>query len=159
VSKRDNSKKDQFLKSITAFTIEDVWADISCRCRFNFSYLDITQQYSQDPSGWDEENLQKLFGKLKHYSSQPLSYWQQQTVGSHKNHVLEVYGAFPRKSKFTHPSHVPADVDWARFRLDGKKRFIGFMVPKGHCMFPNSFVENTFYVVFLDPEHMFYLGK
>lgn len=75
------------------------------------------------------------------------------------NHVLEVYGAFPRRSEFKHPHHVPSDVDWARFHLDGKKRLIGFTIPKDLCSIHQRFDGNTFYVVFLDLEHKFYATK
>jgi hypothetical protein len=139
--------------------LKDVWPDISGRCRFNFSYFHSNQEYATDLATWDENNLQQFFSKLRLYSQNPLSYWQQQAIGSHKNHVLEIYGAFPRKSGFNHPAHVPSDVDWARFRLDGKKRLIGFTIPKSYCTSDSHFDYNTFYIVFLDLEHKFYLGN
>lgn len=159
MSKRSNSRKDRFIESIVPFSLEDVWPDISSRCKFNFSYFDANQKHATDFTTWDEDNLQRFFSKLRSYSQYPLSHWQQQAIGSHKNHVLEIYGAFPRKSGFNHPPHVPSDVDWARFRLDGKKRLIGFTIPKSYCTADTSFDDNTFYIVFLDLEHNFYLGN
>ncbi len=57
---------------------------------------------------------------------------------------------------YSTPPHVPSDVDWARFRLDGKKRLIGFTIPKSHCRQDSRLDDNTFYIVFLDLEHNFY---
>ena len=159
MSKKSNSRKDKFLSSIAPNSLVDVWSDISSRCRFNFSYFDANQEHATDLATWNEDNLQQFFSKLKSYSQYPLSYWQQQAIGSHKNHVLEIYGAFPRKSGFTYPLHVPSDVDWARFRLDGKKRLIGFTIPKSYCTPGTNFDDTTFYVVFLDLEHQFYQGN
>lgn len=159
MSKTSNSRKERFIKSIVSFSLQDVWTDISGRCRFNFSYFDANQEYAADLATWDKDNLQRFFSKLRSYSKHPLSYWQQQAVGSHKNHILEIYGAFPRKSGFNHQAHVPSDVDWARFRLDGKKRLIGFTIPKSYCTAESHFDNNTFYIVFLDLEHKFYLAK
>ena len=157
MSKKNNSRKDKFIESIVSFSLQDVWPDISGRCRFNFSYFDANQEHATDVATWDEANLQRFFSKLVSYCNYPLSYWQRQTIGSHRNHVLEIYGAFPRKSGFIHPAHVPSDVDWARFRLDGKKRLIGFTIPKCYCTADTHFDDTTFYIVFLDLEHKFYL--
>ena len=157
MSKISNSRKDSFIKSIPLDSLEEVKADICSRCKFNFSYFDANQKYATDLEGWDENNLQLFFSKLKLFSRFPLSHWQHKVIGSHKNHVLEIYGAFPKKSCFKHPPHVPSDVDWARFRLDRKKRLIGFTIPKSHCVNNTFFDENVFYIVFLDLEHKFYL--
>ena len=157
MSKKNNSRKDKFIESIVSFSLQDVWPDISGRCRFNFSYFDANQEHATDVATWDEANLQRFFSKLVSYCNYPLSYWQRQTIGSYRNHVLEIYGAFPRKSGFNHPAHVPSDVDWARFRLDGKKRLIGFTIPKNYCTSDSLFDDNTFYIVFLDLKHQFYL--
>ncbi|MDD4302216.1 MAG: hypothetical protein RBQ89_03455 [Sphaerochaeta sp.] len=158
MSKGSNSRKNRFLNAFVKFSLEDVQSDITCRCKFNFSYFDTNQEYGADLATWDEKNLQQFYSKLKSYSAHPLSYWQQQNVGSHRNHVLEIYGGFPKRSGFVHPSHVPSDVDWARFRLDGKIRLVGFTIPKSYCKEQTGFDYNTFYIVFLDPEHKFYLS-
>lgn len=157
MSKGSNTRKNRFIRNISRIALEDPDHDIASRCKFNFSYFDHSQQYAEDISTWDENNLQILFNKLKYFSCNSLHYWLQQRVGSHRHHVLEIYGAFPHKSEFTHPCHVPSDVDWARFRLDGTKRLIGFTIPKHLCLHNDSFDCNTFYVVFLDLHHKFYL--
>lgn len=148
MSKTSNSRKNKFIESIAPSSLEDVWSDISRRCTFNFSYFDANQEYATDFTMWDEENLKLFFSKLRSYSQCSLSHWQHQGVGSQKNHVLEIYGAFPRKSGFTHPPHVPSDVDWARFRLDGKKRLIGFTIPKNYCTADTNFDDKKHSISF-----------
>ncbi len=74
------------------------------------------------------------------------------------------YGDFPRKSNFFHPKNVPHQVYWGRFRLDLDLRLLGFVVPDDYHGKTNiktgmTYDKNTFYVVFLDPEHNFYITK
>lgn len=77
------------------------------------------------------------------------------------------YGDFPKKSDFKHPNYVPHDVRWARFRMDGAFRLVGFLVPKelhNKCKKDKEneeylFDRNTFYVVFLDKDHRFYKAE
>jgi predicted component of type VI protein secretion system len=78
--------------------------------------------------------------------------------------MLANYGAFPAKSSFTHPKYIPHQADWARFRLGSKVRLIGFTVPAELHKTPHRksgelFDKNTFYVVFLDRDHIFYLTE
>jgi len=58
------------------------------------------------------------------------------------------YGDFPPKNKteFTHPSHVPEDAQWARIHINGKQCLAGHVV------------NNTFYLVFLDENHRFWIS-
>jgi len=74
---------------------------------------------------------------------------------------LEVYNQFPSKSDFSHPQFVPHEAMWARFRLEGSTRLIGFMIPAeydgtAHQKTKMLFDSNVFYVVFLDKDHRFY---
>jgi hypothetical protein len=85
-------------------------------------------------------------------------------IGKGGGTVLSIYGAFPQKSKFCHPKHVPHQVCWGRFRLDFSGRLVGFILPaeydgKYHAKTGKRFDCNTFYVVFLDANHSFYIGK
>ncbi|MCW3085176.1 MAG: hypothetical protein JWP12_2542 [Bacteroidetes bacterium] len=59
------------------------------------------------------------------------------------------YGDFPAKEKteFTHPKHVPDDAKWARIHVNGTH------IIAGHIF------KNTFYVVFLDAHHKFYISE
>jgi hypothetical protein len=54
------------------------------------------------------------------------------------------YGAFPLKSGFRHPRHVPPDAVWASMHIQSKE-CVG-----GHV------IGNVFYVVFLDCDHKFW---
>lgn len=77
--------------------------------------------------------------------------------------MLAIYGDFPKKSDFKHPKHVPHQVKWARFRLESADRLVGFIVPysydgKTHSTTNFKFDYNTFYVVFLDENHRFWLS-
>ena len=154
-----NSRTERYKENFPKISLTE--SDIGERCKFNFSYFDYSQEPATNIMEWDERNLQDLFGKLKEYSKSPLSHWAKQRIGSKRNHILEVYGAFPSESRtdFSYPSHVPGEVDWARFRIDSSKRLIGFLIPKGYCSNDNQFDNNTFYVVFLDLHHKFYKTK
>lgn len=166
------TKKTSFLNSIPQETLE--MSNIASRCKFNFSYLDISQQHGKSLIDWNEKSgnslLVKLNEKLKHYSKEPLEYWKNEPVGKGKKggdgarqHVLEIYGDFPDNSAFIHPRHVPLGVNWGRFRLESDARLAGFVIPdnlaeKVDCN-GCKFDINTFYVVFLDEHHKFYLTK
>lgn len=100
--------------------------------------------------------------KLKHYSKEPLTYWLHQRVGGGSRKILAIYGSFPTKSAFVYPKHIPIEAEWARFRLEGDMRLIGFLVPQrlahtAHTKTGAIFDCNTFYVVFFDDSHKFYL--
>lgn len=69
---------------------------------------------------------------------------------------------FQKKSDFKHPLYVPFEAQWARFRINNLSRLIGFVIPakshaKQHSTTHEYFDKNTFYVVFLDRNHRFYL--
>lgn len=80
------------------------------RCKFNFSYFINDDESGQDFNDWNQEELVKLFNKIKEYSKSPLSYWKTQNVGKYK--VLVNYGSFPRGTDFTEPKHIPIEVEW-----------------------------------------------
>ena len=153
-----NAKKASVLNALPQSDIET--SDIATRCKFNFSYFDANQEAGQDFCDWDNpsglNSLVTLLNKLKDYTKEPLSYWENQKI-------LVNYINFPENSDFTHPAHVPHDVSWARFRLGSKVRLAGFMIPEKIATEINRTVvkdflydSNTFYVVFLDREHLFY---
>lgn len=155
-----NTKRDSFLSSIPTSSLDSDEDTLSARCKFNFSYMDCTQKAGQSFDDWSPELLLSLCNKLIEYSKQPLRYWANQRVGGGGYKVFEIYGNFPKKSDFKHPKHVPHQARWARFRLEQKVRFIGFVVPdnyneKRHDKNGALFDSNTFYVVFLDQNHLF----
>lgn len=166
MGKFDNKKKDDYLKSIPTCGLDN--SDIAARSKFNLSFFDDSQSAGQSFSVWGATigitSLENLLEKVKAYTKEPLSYWKNQRTGAGGLKVLEVYRKFPKSSSFTHPAHVPHDVEWARFRLGNKVRLIGFVIPKSFSskeykhtdkeIYPYD--SNTFYVVFLDKDHNFY---
>lgn len=159
-----NSKKVAKLSSFSKVSIDDIKDKLTERCKFNFHYMDFSQPAGQRFEDWNVDQLTKLLDKLKNYSETPLKYWltQAQSVGKRSHNVLEIYGNFPLKSEFTHPKHVPHQAQWARFRLENLVRLIGFVIPneyhgQAHDGTKQMFDCNTFYVVFLDRDHKFYV--
>jgi len=157
-------KKQNFLSSIPQDTLKD--SDIINRSKFNFSYFD-TNPPGQDFSDWNttsgNSKLVKLVNKLKEFTREPLSYWENQKIGKGKRGgkgkrqaCLEIYKDFPKKSGFKHPPHVPEDVWWGRFRIDNDTRLAGFVIPET-LNAKHDYDCNTFYVVFLDENHQFYM--
>jgi hypothetical protein len=165
MSKFDNKNKSNFLEKLSSLaSLADEDNDLTSRSKFNFSYFTSDQEAGQKFHEWSHKQLYELLGKIKEYSAQPLEYWQQQRVGAGGLKVLAIYGGFPHKSSFTHPSHVPHQALWGRFRLGSKLRLIGFVVPNEchktlHKNTNEFFDKNTFYVVFLDQNHKFYLSE
>lgn len=156
-----NDKKERFLANIPTCSLESETDILTARCKFNFAYFE-KQSASQSFEDWDHNNLSKLLNKLKDYSKEPLTYWMQQSCGAGK--VLTIYGSFPTKSEFAHPKHVPHQASWGRFRLESKVRLVGFIVPnvyedKAHPQTGKRYDCNTFYVVFLDANHKFWLTE
>lgn len=141
-------------------SLEDSNNDLTIRCKFNFSYFDSSQDAGQKFSDWIHKQLFELLGKIKDYTAKSLDYWRQQRAGN--SWMLLIYGGFPPKSDFVHPKHVPHQAQWGRFRLGSKLRLVGFTIPTElhktlHKKTGEFFDKNTFYVVFLDRDHKFYL--
>lgn len=155
-------RKDSFLGSLPVLSLDS--GVIADKCKFNFSYFDSSQPLGQDFADWSHLELVKLLEKLKNYTGCSLEYWRNERTGGGGLKVLEIYGAFPKRSGFTHPKHIPHDVLWARFRLENLVRLVGFVVPKSmkcqeHVKMKEPYDSNTFYVVFLDKDHKFYLTE
>lgn len=158
----ENSKKTGFLNRIPTSSIESESDRISQRCKFNFSYF-CTQPAGQSFDDWTELQVRNLLDKFTHYSKESLKHWEKQSIGK-SGSVLAIYGAFPAKSDFSHPPHVPHEVLWGRFRLDHSMRLVGFVIPekfdgKTQAGSGKAFDSNTFYIVFLDRDHRFWKGK
>jgi hypothetical protein len=163
--KFNNSKKNNYLENFPTASFDSDNCNHASRSKFNFSYFDSSQEAGQDFCSWTHEQLHKLLHKLVEYTKHPLSYWMHQRVGAGGLKILEIYGGFPSRSDFYPPKHIPKNVQWARFRLEGDMRLIGFIIPseldgknsKANTNF--SFCGNTFYIVFLDEKHRFYKTK
>ena len=59
---------------------------------------------------------------------------------------------------------MPHQANWGRFRLESDMRLVGFVVPNEYHDLINEktklrYDKNTFYIVFIDPSHGFYLTK
>ena len=161
MAKKGNNKKASFLASIPKISLNASDNDLAQRCKFNFSYFVNDDESGQDFQEWTHEELIKLLDKLKEYSKFPLNHWKTQYVGKYP--VFVNYGsAFPTNTDFKEPKHIPMEVEWCRIHLENKPRLIGFIVPDSyHDVVQESssfrFDKNTFYVVFLDKEHKFYM--
>ena len=154
-----NARKDAFIEAIATASIDAADDRLTEKCKFNFAYFHV-QEASQAFEDWSGAQLAKLLNKLTEYSKQPLAHWKTTSVGK-SGTVLSIYGAFPTKSDFSHPKHVPHQAEWGRFRLESAVRLVGFVVPhshheKRHPATNHPFDCNTFYVVFLDKDHKFY---
>jgi hypothetical protein len=152
---KPNKAKDRFLKSFPDLSVADHADRLANNMAFSFQYFDISQEPASGFSDLTEEQLRKTILKIQSYSANTIEYWKNQRIGGGGNHVLEIYGDFPRKSDFMHPKSVPSDVLWARFRLESDMRLIGFFIPHDLCA-EHKLAKNIFYVIFIDEHHRFY---
>lgn len=155
-----NPQRIKFFEKISQITISS--DDIHERCRFNFSYFDGTQEAGLDFSNMSAEDLAVFLEKLKNYTRSSLNYWRNERCGGKRGlRILADYDdGFPENSDFTHPKKVPTDARWGRFRMENMLRLIGFTIPASavdkHGKKLPALDLNTFYVVFIDPDHRFY---
>ncbi len=154
--KHSNPKKENKLKNFPKNSLETSLETIKGVLSFNFKYLDSSQ--GQKFSDLTIEQFSKLIEKLKWYSNESRLHWESERIGNKDNKVLTVYQNFPKNSDFYHPKHVPADVKWARLRLEGDMRLIGFMIDKNDAQ-KFQLNSDVFYIVFLDLYHRFYISK
>jgi hypothetical protein len=152
---RHNPQRESFIERAKKLDTIDVVSNKFLNVAFDFQFFDKTQVAGQDFSDWSPDQILKLIDKIKGYCKETLAHWNKMPVGQGRNHVLEIYGTFPAKSEFTPPLHVPIDAKWARFRLEGDMRLIGFVVPNEKCE-EHKLPKNIFYVVFLDAYHKFF---
>lgn len=161
-----NKRKDTFLKKFSTVSIENANNNLASRCKFNFSYFTYGDNAGQNFDEWPCDKLQKFLTKLRHFSVETLEHWKVTRIGSGKKKrpVLVVYDSYPTNSDFTQPAHIPHQAKWARFRLEQGCRLIGFIIPDEYNHTnqnntPYKFCTNTFYIVFLDENHRFYITK
>ena len=111
---------------------------------FSFKDFDIKQiPPGQSFDEWQEDKLLSyMIQKFGHICNLNIVEAQQQRV-------LKIYDEFPENSDFKHPQHISDEVKWAVIMdIKGQKGRVG-----GHI------IDNTFYVVFLDKEHKFYITE
>ena len=119
--------------------------DESRRSCFKISFrdFDASQKYASSFLDWQNCGwLSKAVETLQGYCNPPLL---QQADGD----KFAIYGSFPPSDKtmFDYPRGVPEDANWARIHILNKAVIIGHIV------------GDTFYVVFLDKTHKFWLTK
>ena len=156
--KHNNPKKTKKVENFPRDSVDMVFPVIKELLSFNFKYFDGSQSAGQNFTAWTKEQLEKLFEKLKWYSSDSKLHWQKTSLGHGGLHCLEVYGDFPSGLAFTYPKHIPVGVQWARFRLEGDMRLIGFFLDKNDIPKEDENFTRIFYIVFLDAYHQFYNG-
>ena len=154
--KHSNSRKDRKIADFPKDSVETVYKTIKGLLSFNFKYLDSSQ--GQKFSDLSNEQFSKLIEKLKWFSNEDRTHWENERMGNKDGRVLSVYNEFPKKSDFHHPTHVPAGVKWARLRIESDMRLIGFLIDKEDV---EKFKLNpdVFYIVFLDLYHRFYISQ
>lgn len=157
----NNPKKDKFLNLFPETCIEN--SDIELRFKFNFSFFDDTQMHGSAFNNLAPGVLADIMEKIRCYTRHDLNYWRHQRCGAGGLKILADYGAFPIKSNFDHPKSIPNNVNWCRFRMETFSRLIGFTIPGGYIDTPKKeslpYDPNTFYLVFIDLEHNFYLTE
>lgn len=68
-------------------------------------------------------------------------------INSKMGDKFKEYGEFPKNSGFKYPRHIEKDVNWAALHITGQNVLGGFIY------------GNTFFVVFLDKDHQFWITK
>lgn len=158
-SRFQNKRKKKALKGFDKPSIDNEDDTLTKRCKFNFSYLDETQKAGYEISKMSQKGLRDLVTKLKEFSLESIKHWEEQ-----KRYTA--YGKFPPpdKTEFIWPKSVPHQAFWGRFRIAGKFRLAGFTVPsdygdKLHDKTGKRYDYNTFYVVFIDKDHKFWISE
>ncbi|MDE6668371.1 MAG: hypothetical protein K2K26_01660 [Muribaculaceae bacterium] len=111
--------------------------------KISLAYFDSLPMYASGFKDWQKAGLlSKALETLQGYCKRPL---RQQIDGD----KFTVYPSFPppAKTRFTYPKHIPEDAEWARIHINGPAVLIGHIV------------GDTFYLVFLDKTHKFWLTK
>ncbi|TDQ11291.1 hypothetical protein [Pedobacter metabolipauper] len=111
--------------------------------KVSFQYLDKTQQYGSDFKDWQKEGLlSKAMEVLQGYCCSPL-------VDQIDGHKFAIYGRFPKitHTRFELPKNISEDAVWGRIHVTG------IAILAGHI------IEDTFYIVFLDKTHKFYITQ
>lgn len=115
----------------------------SANFKLSFQYFDSSQKYGSGFKDWQKDGLlAKACDVLQGYCCKPL---REQVDGI----KFAIYSGFPGFgfTKFKFPIHVPVDADWCRIHITGIAILVGHVV------------GDTFYLVFLDKTHQFYLTK
>ncbi|MCI5222564.1 MAG: hypothetical protein D3924_07825 [Candidatus Electrothrix sp. AR4] len=112
---------------------------------FSFKDLDETQPKNnpQSLTSWNEDNLLKIFIKRLRELSKLT---RDEAI---KQQQIKIYGDFPINTDYYHPKHVDDNVTWSVIKaVGGQKGVIAGYI-----------VESTFFIVFLDQNHRFWVSK
>lgn len=115
----------------------------SSNFQVSFQHFTSSQKCASSFKDWQNAGLlARALETLQGYCCRPLF---EQLDGS----KFTIYGSFPpaEKTRFIKPEGTPEDANWARIHVNNKSVIVGHIV------------GNTFYVVFLDKEHAFWLTK
>ncbi|QTE36537.1 hypothetical protein J3L18_25965 [Mucilaginibacter gossypii] len=131
-------------KSIIAEAIEKKKSvsDLVDNGLFKISFEHFDREQGQRFEEWQESKmLGEALNTLWNYCFQPLF--------KQYSDKFTVYGDFPpsNKTEFSHPKQVPQDAKWARIHVNGLHCLIGHVI------------YDTFYLVFLDQEHKFWISE
>ena len=154
---RTNKKKTKFLAGFSGvFSLNKESCNLGLRSKYNFSYFVDNQEHCTGLTDHQYANeILDIMVKLRDFSKKSL-------MELKSDSTLIIYKDFPSHSEFNRPKHIPHDVLWGRFRLSGKARLVGFVIPDefhNQAYHANSqlyLCKNTFYIVFIDLEHKFY---
>lgn len=110
---------------------------------FNFKYYCFGDDEGQTFQNWQEDNI------LIDYNEKLVSISNNRIEKLKKDGILEIFNSYPTDSKFKCPKSLEgANISWARLKITGKRRIIGFIVSVDEK-------NNIFYFVFLDKNHEF----
>lgn len=110
-----------------------------------FSFKDFDRRQIPPGQTYDEWEDRKLLAYLIEKFGEICKY---NIIEAQQQNMIKIYGGFPANSSFEYPNTVIQDenITWAVImKVKGQKpRVVGHII------------ENVFYVVFLDAEHLFF---
>jgi len=139
--------KKKFPKGISN-TKQNILSNISSRdyngrINFSFSDLDISQHNKEDFQTWERDNLLLiLLNRIKEITCLDIE-------EAKKQKIIKIYPHFPpsNKTKYKIPQYLNRELQWCVAHIQGKEVIAGHLI------------ENTFYIVFLDKEHHFWISN
>lgn len=118
-------------------------AESTANFKLSFQDLDTTQKFGSGFLDWQNAGLlSHAMETLRGFCCSPL---RQQIDGD----KFAIYDSFSpeERTMYDYPKNVPEDAHWARIHVNGPAVMVGHIV------------NDTFYVVFLDKTHKFWLTE
>jgi len=116
--------------------------DYNGKINFSFRDLDVSQHNKEDFENWEKNNLLlKLLNRIKEITCLNIEEAKNQNI-------IKIYPNFPPsdKTKYKIPPYLNEQLQWCVAHIQGKEVIAGHLI------------ENTFYVVFLDKKHHFWIS-